>query len=114
MQLCKEFTFDSAHFLANYNGKCERMHGHTYRLRVFVKGPVREDGLVMDFAEIKEIVQKKILDRIDHTSLNDLLDQPSAENICIWIWGQLKPVMPLLCKIQLWETPTSFAIYDGS
>ena len=53
MDVSKEFTFDAAHNLVAYKGKCEALHGHTYRLRVTLEGPVREDGMVCDFVEIK-------------------------------------------------------------
>ena len=114
MIVAKEFTFDAAHFLANYHGQCENLHGHTYKLQVFVKGPRGKDGLVMDFLTIKEVVKRKVLDRLDHSNINDVLEQSSVENLCVWMWGELKDELPLLHKIKLWETPTSFAIYDGS
>ena len=89
MQVTKEFTFDSAHFLPNYYGKCERMHGHTYKLHVTVEGEVGENGLLIDFVILKNIVKEKILDPLDHQTLNDIIKVPSAENIVIWIWDQL-------------------------
>ncbi|MFH0820818.1 MAG: 6-carboxytetrahydropterin synthase QueD [Candidatus Peregrinibacteria bacterium] len=114
MLVAKEFTFDSAHFLTNYHGECENLHGHTYRMQVFVKGPLGKDGMVMDFARIKDVVQRKVLSKVDHKNLNDVLGQSSVENLCVWAWEQLKPELPLLAKIKIWETPTSFAIYDGT
>ncbi|MBU1017697.1 6-carboxytetrahydropterin synthase QueD [Patescibacteria group bacterium] len=113
MRIAKEFTFDSAHFLKDYHGKCERMHGHTYRMRVTVEGPIQANGLVMDYVEIKRIVNEKVIDKLDHNNINDILEHSSSENICIWAWEQLKPVLPQLVEIRLWETPTSFAIYNG-
>jgi 6-pyruvoyltetrahydropterin/6-carboxytetrahydropterin synthase len=113
MIICKEFTFDAAHKLENYEGKCANLHGHTYRLQVFVKGPVQENGLVLDFVDLKRIVKENVLDKLDHKFINDVLKkQSSAENISIWIWDQLKDSLPLH-EIRLWETPTSFAIYSG-
>ncbi len=114
MKIAKEFTFDSAHFLKDYHGKCERMHGHTYRMRVTIEGPIQPNGLVMDYVEIKRIVNEKVIDKLDHNNINDTLEHSSSENICIWAWEQLKTDLPLLVEIRLWETPTSFAIYDGS
>ncbi len=111
MILCKEFTFDSAHQLKNYVGNCANLHGHTYRLQISIQGPVQENGLVLDFKELKKHVKKNVLDIIDHKYLNDVIDQPSAENIAIWIWKQLKDSLPLY-EIKLWETPTSFVIYS--
>ena len=113
MRIAKEFTFDSAHFLKDYRGKCERLHGHTYRMRVTVEGPVQPNGLVMDFAEIKRIVNKKVIDKFDHANINDTLEHSTVENMCKWAWEQLKPELPLLVEIRIWETPTSFAVYQG-
>lgn len=85
----KEFTFDSAHFLPQYYGKCERLHGHTYRLRVTVEGRVGENGLVIDFVILKKIVKEQVLDKLDHQNLNDVIKVPSCENVARWIWDQL-------------------------
>lgn len=112
MIICKEFTFDSAHKLNNYIGKCANLHGHTYKLHVSIKGPIRDNGLVFDFGDIKECVKIMILDQLDHRFLNDIIEQPSAENISVWIWNELKEKLPLY-EIKLWETPTSYVIYHG-
>lgn len=106
MLLHKEFTFDSAHYLPNYHGKCEALHGHTYRLRVTLEGEPDQEGMVRDFAEVKTIVQEKVLSKLDHTNLNDVLKNPSAENIALWIWRQLAKDLPLY-EIQVCETATS-------
>lgn len=98
MQVGKIFTFDSAHFLPNYYGKCERMHGHTYRLKVVVEGPIGDNGLVIDFVILKKIVKEQVLDRIDHQVLNDVLAVPSCENLAKWIWGQLADLQSLIQK----------------
>lgn len=89
MLVTKEFSFDAAHFLPNYYGKCERMHGHTYRLRVTVDGKVGENGLVIDFVILKKIVKEKVLDKLDHQLINDVIEVSSCENTAIWIWNQL-------------------------
>lgn len=114
----KEFTFDSAHFLRDYKGKCENMHGHTYKLQVSVEGDRDESGLVIDFVELKRVVNEKIIDKLDHTNLNDVLDvNPSAENIVEWIWNELWPDFSTeryhLYAVKLWETPTSFAEFKN-
>ncbi|MBN2086902.1 6-carboxytetrahydropterin synthase QueD [Candidatus Peregrinibacteria bacterium] len=113
MKIAKEFTFDSAHFLTDYHGKCEKLHGHTYRMRVVIEGEVQANGLVMDFAELKEIVNKKVVNVWDHANINDTLEHPSAENMCIWAWNQLKDDLKGLFEIRIWETANSFAIYNG-
>jgi 6-pyruvoyltetrahydropterin/6-carboxytetrahydropterin synthase len=117
MFLIKEFEFDSAHFLPAYKGKCEALHGHTYKLAVKLEGAPNKEGMVMDFAELKKTVTEKVIDLLDHTCLNDLLPQPSAENVVVWIWDAL--CVPLrrdncaLYELELWETRTSGVVYRG-
>ena len=118
MLVTKEFTFDSAHFLPSYNGKCENMHGHTYRLQVTVDGPLDHEGMVIDFALLKKTVKAKVLDQLDHKLINDIIKVASAENIAIWIWGQLVnasefPKEVRLHEVKLWETSNSSVTYNG-
>ncbi len=96
MQVTKEFTFDSAHFLPKYYGKCEKMHGHTYRLLVTVEGEVGENGLVIDFVILKKIVKKQVLNKLDHQVINDVIEVASAENTAKWIWDQLVDLKTLI------------------
>jgi 6-pyruvoyltetrahydropterin/6-carboxytetrahydropterin synthase len=98
MFVSKEFSFDSAHFLTNYYGKCERVHGHTFKLRITVEGKVQSNGLVIDFVVLKRIVKKQVLDRLDHNLLNDTVENPSAERLSVWIWDQLKDLKKLLSQ----------------
>ena len=117
MLIYKEFTFDSAHFLPNVpeGHKCKEMHGHTYRLRVWIEDkPDKKLGWVMDFADLKNIV-KPVVARLDHKCMNDVpgLDNPTCELIAVWIWDQLKPSLPKMKKLELHETPTSGVIYEG-
>ena len=118
MIIFKKFTFDSAHFLPNVpdGHKCREIHGHTYQLTVFIDGPIHRDtGWVTDFAELKEAAGT-VVDMVDHKLLNNIpdLENPTCEILCAWIWDQLKGRLPLLSKVELHETPTSGAIYDGS
>lgn len=117
MEIYKEFSFDSAHYLPNVpdGHKCKNMHGHTYRLKVFIKGkPDPSLGWIMDFKELKDIVGK-VIDKLDHKLINDIegLQNPTAENITLWIWNEIKPLLPLLNRIELYETPTTGVIYNG-
>ena len=117
MIIFKDFTFDSAHFLPNVpeDHKCRRMHGHTYRLRLYVKGELDPTlGWGMDFADIKA-AWKTIEDRLDHHCLNDIpgLENPTAEHIAAWIWEKLRPQLPLLHKLELWESPTAGVVFEG-
>ncbi len=114
MQLTKIFTFDSAHFLPNYHGKCEDMHGHTYKMEVTIEGePNAEDGMILDFKKLKEIVNKKVVDKLDHKLINDVIKNPSAEFIAMWAWDQLKDEVALK-QIKIYETPNSYVTYEGN
>jgi 6-pyruvoyltetrahydropterin/6-carboxytetrahydropterin synthase len=111
MIICKQFTFDAAHFLPNVHQyhKCRKLHGHTYHLTVFAEGPVLEpSGWIIDFDHLKEICMA-VIERLDHTLLNEIpgLENPTAENVIKWLWVQLKPELHCLKKIELKETPTS-------
>ena len=117
MEIYKEFSFDSAHFLPNVpiGHKCREMHGHTYRLKVFIKGALDPKlGWIMDFKDLKEALLP-VIDQLDHKLINNIkgLDNPTAENITVWIWQQIKPSLPLLSRIELYETPTTGVIYSG-
>ncbi len=114
MLVSKVFTFDAAHQLTDYHGECENLHGHTFQLVVTIEHPVQKDGMAFDFVQLKNIVRERVVSRLDHTYLNDLLENPSAENLSIWIWNELSGLLPVpLHEIRLHETPTSFVTYRG-
>jgi len=94
--LKREFTFDAAHRLEHYHGKCEALHGHTYRFAVVLRGEPAAEGMVMDFVVLKDLVSERVLVRLDHSYLNDILPQPTAERIALWIWGELEPALEAL------------------
>lgn len=102
MKLGREFFFDAAHYIPNYKGKCEKLHGHTYKLDIVIKDDVKKNGMVIDFAKIKEIVEISVIEKLDHRELNELFENPTAENILEWISLQLKEKLPL-SSIRLWE-----------
>jgi len=117
MEIYKEFSFDSAHYLPHVpeGHKCRNMHGHTYRLKVFIEGePDPVLGWIMDFKDLKEALSN-VIEQLDHKLINDIqgLSNPTAENITIWIWQQIKPLLPNLSRIELYETPTTGVIYKG-
>src|SRR5215469_12842892 len=80
MQIRKHFRFEAAHVLPNHPGKCSRLHGHSYRLDVAVDGPLHASGaaagMVIDFDEIGEVVDREIVGALDHRSLNDVIANP--------------------------------------
>ena len=117
----KEFKFEAAHYLPNYEGACANMHGHSYKLQVAVSGSIEKNGMVLDFAELKKIVNMLIIQHLDHVCLNEVpkffgfpVDMPTAENMVVWMAERL--TIPLqregakLAFVKLWETDTSFAM----
>lgn len=109
-----EVEFAAAHHLPVYEGPCKRPHGHNYRLLVTVEGPIDpRTGLVMDFADLEKMVWDHAVERCDHHDLNEFIENPSAENIVVWIWDRLEPVIPGLKELVLWETPIYSAVYRG-
>lgn len=113
MLVTKKFIFDSAHKLKNYKGKCKNLHGHTYVLYVTVDGKInKKSGMVMDFSEIKKVVEKRVIIILDHNYINKIIKQPTAENISVWIWNRIEKYLKVY-RIELWETPDSFVTYYG-
>jgi len=109
-----EFLFSAAHHLPRYEGNCRRPHGHNYRLLVCVEGEVDpHTGMVMDFEEVRRRVWAQALDRCDHHDLNEFLENPTAENIVVWIWERLRPTLPGLRELVLYETPEYAVVYRG-
>jgi 6-pyruvoyltetrahydropterin/6-carboxytetrahydropterin synthase len=118
MLIYKVFRFDSAHYLPNVpkDHKCGGMHGHTYMLKVYLEGETgKQTGWVMDYTLLKSAV-KPLVDQLDHKVLNTVsgLENPISENLCIWFWGKIKPLLPELVKIRQKKTagklPAAFNI----
>lgn len=117
MDIFKQFTFDSAHYLPYVadDHKCKRMHGHTYTVRLYVSGDLHPTyGWVADFGDIKAL-WKPIEERLDHHTLNDIegLENPTAENLAIWIWRQVKPNLAKLSRVDVCENASSGVVYRG-
>lgn len=117
MDIYKEFTFEAAHSLPNVppDHQCARVHGHSYKLKVVVSGPIVEpQGWVVDFAEIKSVV-KPVVKQLDHYYLNEVpgLENPTCENLAVWIWEKVKPDLSQLSAIWVAETCTSGCVYRG-
>ncbi len=110
MIIFKEFTFDSAHRLPNYSGKCSQLHGHTYKLQVGIKGrPSKETGMVVDFVWLSQLVKDKVIEKYDHKLLNEFWKNPTAEVMAADILRQLKKAGgEQIDVVRLWETPTSY------
>ena len=117
MEIFKQFTFEAAHRLPHVPAghKCSRLHGHSYRVEVHVRGPIDPTlGWVVDFADLRDAFEP-IRARLDHYYLNEIegLENPTSERLARWIWDRLKPQLPLLSKIVVRETCTSGCVYDG-
>jgi 6-pyruvoyltetrahydropterin/6-carboxytetrahydropterin synthase len=113
----KVFNVDVAHRLPNVPAghKCSKMHGHTFRIEVHVRGAVQPiTGWIMDFIDITSAF-KPLYDQLDHKCLNDIegLENPTSENLARWIWRRLMPSLPGLSKLFVQESPESGCIYEG-
>ena len=121
--LTKEFEFEAAHHLINYDGPCANVHGHSYKLQVTVSGSTNvfeteyaTDCMVLDFKDLKSIVKTVIIDTHDHADLNKLYSNPTAEIMVISMFDVIRAWLPKDVKLEsvkLWETSTSFAEYRG-
>lgn len=118
MEIFKEFTFEAAHRLPYVPAghKCARLHGHSYRVEIHVRGPIDPTlGWIVDFADLRNAFDP-LRARLDHYYLNEIegLENPTSERLARWIWDRLKPSLPLLLKVVVRETCTSGCVYDGS
>jgi 6-pyruvoyltetrahydropterin/6-carboxytetrahydropterin synthase len=115
MRLDVEFYFAAAHRLPRYEGPCFRQHGHNYKFFIAVEGDVDpRTGMIADFGVLKQVVQEEVLARVDHRNLNDILDNPTAENIARWIWEALATRLPGLAEVRLFEIPDCCVTYRGA
>jgi 6-pyruvoyltetrahydropterin/6-carboxytetrahydropterin synthase len=118
VRLSKTFTFEAAHFLPSFpdGHKCRRMHGHSFRVDVIVEGelPAGQHHLV-DYGDIAAAIEPVRI-KLDHYCLNEVkgLENPTSEMLAKWIWERLRPVLPMLAQIDIWETCTSRCEYRGS
>ncbi len=98
------FRFEAAHRLAWHAGRCRNLHGHSYRLEVRIAGPLDDNGVVIDFDEVGEVVRREVIDRWDHQDLNQLLANPTAELLAHDAWVRLCAAGLPLTGLRLWET----------
>jgi 6-pyruvoyltetrahydropterin/6-carboxytetrahydropterin synthase len=117
-----EAEFAAAHFLSHYHGKCENLHGHNYKVRLWAKGTdLDEGGMLADFSQLKKII-RAIASGLDHTNLNDMplfKNDPSAERIAKYIFDEAEKLFlsmnidpGKLHAVDVYETPTSMARYE--
>lgn len=117
MEIFKEFVFEAAHRLPHVpeGHKCARLHGHSFTAQIYVSGEVEPlTGWVRDFADIKAAFAP-YYDVLDHHYLNEVdgLENPTSENIAVWIWSKMVPLLPGLSKVVVKETCTTGAVYQG-
>jgi 6-pyruvoyltetrahydropterin/6-carboxytetrahydropterin synthase len=116
MDIWREFTFEAAHRLPNVpeGHKCARLHGHSYRVKVTITGPVGEHtGWVMDFGAVAAATEP-LRARLDHACLNEVpgLRNPTSENLACWLWARLSASLPL-AEVTVQETSSSGCTYRG-
>lgn len=141
IKITKQFSFEMAHALRNYDGLCRNIHGHSYKMDITLSGrPLNDDnspknGMVMDFGDLKKLVNEEVISLLDHALVlnakNDpqLIDvlkqnfdkivvvefQPTTENLLDFIAGKIKQRLPetvKLCRVRLRETDTSYADWE--
>lgn len=116
----KEFRFEAAHRLPYHDGKCSRLHGHSWLGKVYVRGSKliaegAKKGMVMDYGDIKQYIQPLLDNYLDHYYLNEStgLDNPTSEAIAQWIYQQLETAnLPGLVAVEIRETCTSGCRYS--
>ncbi|HET7585212.1 MAG TPA: 6-carboxytetrahydropterin synthase QueD [Gemmatimonadaceae bacterium] len=117
-EIFKEFTIEAAHHLPNVPAehKCRRLHGHSFRIEVHVRGDVDPStGWVTDFAEIARAFEP-VRAALDHRYLNEIagLENPTSEMLAAWIWERLAPRLRALSCVVVRETCTTGCVYRGS
>jgi 6-pyruvoyltetrahydropterin/6-carboxytetrahydropterin synthase len=114
----KRASFDAAHHLPNYEGKCKNVHGHHWVVEVGLKGdPHPQAGMVVDFSILSVFLKEYVVGALDHRDINTIIPNPTAENIAHWILKQFRIALPMfkessnpkLHVVRIWETPDSYA-----
>ncbi|KKN40705.1 hypothetical protein LCGC14_0730890 [marine sediment metagenome] len=117
-EVCKEFSFEAAHALPTHVGKCTNLHGHSYRLQVWARGPLCVDpqasnyGMVVDFGDLSHVFKTYLEPRLDHQYLNDSLPVTvtTAERVAHWILEMFRQhVSDIVYKVRLYETASGYA-----
>jgi 6-pyruvoyltetrahydropterin/6-carboxytetrahydropterin synthase len=117
VELRKSFQFEAAHLLPNLplDHKCRRLHGHSFVCEIAIEGECDPRlGWLKDYAELQAIF-RPVWERLDHRYLNEIagLENPTSENIAVWIWKELKPALPMLVEVAVAETCTARCVYRG-
>lgn len=115
MKVGRHFEFEAAHHLPEQEiyGPCSKLHGHRYELDVEVRGKISNEGWICNFAELKDVVQKEVINKFDHAYLNDYFELPTVENMVVWIDSVLTQAFDdksyEICRVRLYETSKCYA-----
>ena len=117
VRLAKTFTFEAAHHLPSFpeGHKCRRMHGHSFKVDVVVEGEIPHGRhYLIDYGEMKAAIDP-VYDQLDHRCLNDIkgLENPTSEMLAAWLWDKLRPKLPILSEIIVYETCANRCEYRG-
>lgn len=117
MELRKSFQFEAAHLLPHLpeSHKCRRLHGHSFKAEIAVAGECDPKlGWLVDYADLSEAFAP-LREALDHRYLNEIpgLENPTSENIAVWIWQRLRPKLPLLVEVVVAETCSARCVYRG-
>ena len=120
LTVTKHFGFEACHHLPYYEGACHNIHGHSYKLDVTVGGNIIKDtnnpkcGMIVDFKDLKKIVKENVVDKYDHSNLNDFFENPTAEIMVVDIAYSIMQKLPkevYLVSVKLWETTFSREVF---
>lgn len=117
VRLVKEFRFEAAHRLPHVppGHKCARLHGHSFKIEIAIAGEVNpKTGWLVDYAEL-DAVWAPLYERLDHHYLNEVegLENPTSEVLARWLWDRMKPKLPQLVQVTLYETCDARCEYTG-
>lgn len=106
-------SFSAAHHLPKYDGPCHDLHGHTWKAVFVLEGPIGPDGMVCDFKVVKKLLDDQLP---DHQLLNDLLENPTAENLALYLFDKIAPLLAAknltLKTLEIWESDNAAAILE--
>lgn len=119
LSVTKIVKFDAAHYLPKHEGKCKNLHGHTWKIEIEISGSTLHDGMIIDFSNLKEVIERSVLNTLDHRCINDLgflqLQNPTAENLAIWIRERMDNDLAIevddveVTRVRVWESDDSYA-----
>ena len=116
LTVTKEITFAAAHSLPFYDGPCFNLHGHEWKVQVTISGHIDpHTGMILDFVDLKKWMRELIHDKYDHAHINDMFENPTAENMVMQMVLDMQTVFGVAVqRLRLYETPTSYAEWTRS